>query len=146
MTFHKSVVFDESSKQFEYQRKNHNLSSFGLSALSLRFQDRETQNEFISYLREDVYKQTRIIVLILVLIIVCFLTLLSLNDTENEIKLLAVLCAQFGCVTLPLLIALLNAGKHKCIVEIFGISLLVPYIASVYVIYLAPPPSIEWDE
>ena len=60
--------------------------------------------------------------------------------------MLRVLSVQFGCVTIPLTIAHVTASKRKCLVEIFEACLLVPFVASAYVLYLVLLPNMTQDD
>lgn len=75
------------------------------------------------------------------LITICLLILLNLNDQENDVQMLRVLSVQFGCVTIPLTIAHVSASKRKFLVEIFEVCILLPFVASAYVLYLVLLPN-----
>ena len=113
-------------------------SQFELSRL-LRFRDSMMQNEFVTYMRSEVFSQSCIILIFLFVLSLSIFALLSMSDADESTKLLLqIICIELSVPTVILFAVILLAVKRQGIIDYFGLSIQLPFTVAAYSYYLMP--------
>lgn len=120
-------------------RSSHEKSKIVVSSLTLRLSDASMQRKFVVFLRSQIRLQCKVILGFAVFITI-FLGLSSLDSKDsdsstNQTKVMRLLMLHTGVISLTLGLAIVMSKKWACIVELFGISLMVPTAVIIYLSY-----------